>query len=263
MKIAEMESADAVLLVGCNPRHEAPIIGHRLRKAWLKGASLAALNPGLEFVFNPAMTSWLRRNSGGLARIGAPLPTGEPLRLPTAEAGSVKPDGGTRNITTALQHQTADCCCWASCHEPSPRCLLRQLSAWIADAALCPEPAFAGCNPVGAWLAGAVPHRGPGRDSGAIGMNKTVIKSTGKTGCRTLNEYDIDDRQPRWPHCARQKRSHTVFASESLRALRTYVAAGAAGRVRGGWSAWWHRIAFASRGLLGEARGLENPAPRR
>jgi NADH dehydrogenase/NADH:ubiquinone oxidoreductase subunit G len=53
MKIADMEAADAVLLVACNPRHEAPILGHRLRKAWLKGAVISCINPlDWEFVFD-------------------------------------------------------------------------------------------------------------------------------------------------------------------------------------------------------------------
>ncbi len=43
--LEEIEAADCVLLVGCNPRHEAPILGHRLRKAWKRGAQIAAINP--------------------------------------------------------------------------------------------------------------------------------------------------------------------------------------------------------------------------
>ncbi len=43
--LAEIEAADCVLLLGCNPRLEAPILGHRLRKAWKRGAKIAAINP--------------------------------------------------------------------------------------------------------------------------------------------------------------------------------------------------------------------------
>ena len=43
--IAELSLADAVVLVGCNPRDEAPIIGHRVRQAWRKGAAVTAINP--------------------------------------------------------------------------------------------------------------------------------------------------------------------------------------------------------------------------
>ena len=44
--IAGLETADALLLVGTNPRWEAPLVGARLRKAWLAGARIAAIGPG-------------------------------------------------------------------------------------------------------------------------------------------------------------------------------------------------------------------------
>ncbi len=34
-----------IILIGSNIRHEAPILGQRVRKAWRKGARVAALNP--------------------------------------------------------------------------------------------------------------------------------------------------------------------------------------------------------------------------
>ena len=45
MKIADVSSADANLLLGCNPREEVPIIGHRVRQAWRSGGRVAAINP--------------------------------------------------------------------------------------------------------------------------------------------------------------------------------------------------------------------------
>ena len=43
--MAAIDDADAILLIGSNIRHEAPILGQRVRKAWRKGAQVAALNP--------------------------------------------------------------------------------------------------------------------------------------------------------------------------------------------------------------------------
>ncbi len=51
LPLAEVEQARAVLLVGCNPRLEAPILGHRIRKAWKGGAKISAINP-IDFDFN-------------------------------------------------------------------------------------------------------------------------------------------------------------------------------------------------------------------
>ena len=46
MPLAEIEKADVIVLVGCNPRHEAPLLGHRVRKAWRHGgAKVVAINP--------------------------------------------------------------------------------------------------------------------------------------------------------------------------------------------------------------------------
>ncbi len=45
LPIAEVEDIDAALLIGANPRKDQPILGHRLRKAALKGAKISYLNP--------------------------------------------------------------------------------------------------------------------------------------------------------------------------------------------------------------------------
>jgi len=37
--IAGLEDADAILLVGTNPRHEAPLVNTRIRKAWVQGGT--------------------------------------------------------------------------------------------------------------------------------------------------------------------------------------------------------------------------------
>jgi NADH-quinone oxidoreductase subunit G len=43
--MADIDVAGTILLVGCNIRQEAPILGQRVRKAWRNGAKVAALNP--------------------------------------------------------------------------------------------------------------------------------------------------------------------------------------------------------------------------
>jgi NADH-quinone oxidoreductase subunit G len=45
MPLAEIEKANAVLLVGSNPRHDQPLLGNRIRKAWKRGAKICAVNP--------------------------------------------------------------------------------------------------------------------------------------------------------------------------------------------------------------------------
>lgn len=50
--IAALENADAVLLVGTNPRWEAPLVNTRLRKAWLQGeARIGIAGPQLDLSY--------------------------------------------------------------------------------------------------------------------------------------------------------------------------------------------------------------------
>jgi NADH-quinone oxidoreductase subunit G len=45
MPVADIEKANAILLVGCNPRHEMPLLAARIRKAMKRGAKVHAINP--------------------------------------------------------------------------------------------------------------------------------------------------------------------------------------------------------------------------
>ena len=45
MPVAEIEKANAIVIVGSNTRHEQPLLSHRIRKAWKKGAKVYAINP--------------------------------------------------------------------------------------------------------------------------------------------------------------------------------------------------------------------------
>ncbi|HSE12279.1 MAG TPA: NADH-quinone oxidoreductase subunit NuoG, partial [Rudaea sp.] len=51
LPLAQIEKARAILIVGGNPRHEQPLLGHRIRQAWKRGAKVFAVNP-LDFDFN-------------------------------------------------------------------------------------------------------------------------------------------------------------------------------------------------------------------
>ena len=55
MPVAELESAAVVLLVGCNIRHELPLVHQRLLKASKRGAKIFAINPvDFDVTFNLA-----------------------------------------------------------------------------------------------------------------------------------------------------------------------------------------------------------------
>ena len=55
MPVAELEHAQAIVVVGSNIRHELPLVHARLRKAFLKGAKIHVVNPvDFDFAFDVA-----------------------------------------------------------------------------------------------------------------------------------------------------------------------------------------------------------------
>jgi len=53
--VAEIEQADAIVIIGSNLRHEVPLLHQRVRKAWKNGAKIHLINPvDFEFAFETA-----------------------------------------------------------------------------------------------------------------------------------------------------------------------------------------------------------------
>ncbi|MBV9786369.1 MAG: NADH-quinone oxidoreductase subunit G, partial [Acidisphaera sp.] len=66
--IAGVEEADALLLVGSNPRREAPVLNARIRKRWLRGRfPVAAIGPQAELTYDVA---WLGEGPQVLGALG-------------------------------------------------------------------------------------------------------------------------------------------------------------------------------------------------
>jgi NADH-quinone oxidoreductase subunit G len=168
--IAELQDLDAVLLVGSNVRKDQPMIAHRLRKAALKGARVALLNPRrFEHPF-PVLEQIAARPgamaielagilAAALESLGTPAPA--PLKEVIAAA---RPGKAHRRIAGALREGERATILLGILAEGDPDlALLRGLAGELADATgarLGYLPA--GANGAGAWLAGAVPHRQPG-----------------------------------------------------------------------------------------------------
>ncbi|MWP37755.1 NADH-quinone oxidoreductase subunit G [Rhodobacter sphaeroides] len=50
--IEDIDGAKSILLVGCNPRDEAPVLNARIRKAWLQGAQVSVIGPAVDLTFD-------------------------------------------------------------------------------------------------------------------------------------------------------------------------------------------------------------------
>jgi len=52
--IEDIDTAEAIMLIGCNPRDEAPVLNARLRKAWSRGANVGVVGPKVDLTFDHA-----------------------------------------------------------------------------------------------------------------------------------------------------------------------------------------------------------------
>ena len=50
-RIEDIDDAQAIMLVGTNPRLEAPVLNARIRKAWLKGAKIGVVGPAVDLTY--------------------------------------------------------------------------------------------------------------------------------------------------------------------------------------------------------------------
>jgi NADH-quinone oxidoreductase subunit G len=179
MKVADMDSADAILLVGCNPRHEAPIIGHRVRQAWRKGAAVSVVNP----------VNWKLHFETSLDAVVPPqtmVPELAGLAAAVEKATGMAPPDVLRGMIASasfgeVQEQLAArlkdsgkglVMLGQSAMAHGDGAWLRLLAAYIASATGCAFNVLdLGGNSHGAWAAGAVPHRGPGGAEAVAGKN--------------------------------------------------------------------------------------------
>ena len=177
MAIADLERADAVLLVGSNIRKEQPLAGLRLRKAALAGAAVFALNP-LDYAFNFDLAGRIvvspARIAGELAGIAHAADAGR--IADKGSGGAVGPDREGEGVPpaapTAAQREAAEAL--AGAERPvillgngagaHPRAAeLRALARTVARRTGARLGYLSdGPNATGAALAGMLPHRGAG-----------------------------------------------------------------------------------------------------
>ncbi len=165
--IAELENNDAVLLVGSWLRKDQPILGHRLRKAALKGGKIMAVN-AVEFDFNFALEETLisapSAMPASLAGICKALLT---LTGATAAEGL---DKLLANVTASDAHldmakhlhaaEQATVLLGSQAMSQHNYADLYALSSMIAELSGAVFAVVAdGANAAGGWLSGAIPHR--------------------------------------------------------------------------------------------------------
>ena len=160
--IADVDSQDAILVVGSNLRHEAPIIAHRVRKAALAGGKVSFVNTSdYDYLFDQHASvngaGLVEMLAGVVAATGADVPAGvKPL------VDGVTPGDDHKAIAESLKD--ADKALVLTGNVASRHgafSAVRALAAALADA----TGATLGCvsegaNSAGLSLAGVLPHGG-------------------------------------------------------------------------------------------------------
>lgn len=152
MKIADLENLRTVLLIGSNVRQEQPLIAQRFYKAYQDGAKILVVNP-MNYRYTFATSAeWITADIvAGLAEIVAALKAdGKASSQALDFAQQLKSEKiGIFLGEYAINHPQA------TTIKALARCIAELTGGSVGTLTH-------GANHAGAWLAGAVPHRGPG-----------------------------------------------------------------------------------------------------
>jgi len=198
----ELESAQAVLVVGGYPRHDQPLLNHRIRKAALRGAKVFVVDSFAQpYNFDLAGRLTLRPAEidaalAGIVRAAAELSQD----VATLDALRDVAVGATsRAIAAALRDATHAFVIAAGDVERSA-----QRGIWLNRCAAVATLTGSrlgqvsdGANAAGAWIAGAVPHRGTaGTALSSPGRHTSAMLAEGLDACVLLGiepERDFGD----------------------------------------------------------------------
>src|ERR1700733_346289 len=166
MPIAAVEHLDALLIVGCNLRAEVPMLAHRVRKAALRGAKVAFVNPA-RFEYRFSVAAYHETSPAALvgelaAILTASLAQGQqPPAHMAALVHAAKVEEHHRALAAALKCGERRAIWLRALALRNPAYAdLRALAVALGGITGATVGVLAeGANAAGAYLAGAVPHR--------------------------------------------------------------------------------------------------------
>ena len=221
--IAEVDSLEALLIIGSNLRREIPLLANRVRKAAVAGASVWFLNPARFEYFFPVADYLLASPAAQLAEMNALL----------AAAGAASIGGVTgvatdrhRAIVEKLRSSSRKAIWLGALATRHPRyaALRAAASALAAATGTSLGILSEGGNAAGAHLAGVLPHRSTGgRDREHAGLTAGAMLAA------PLDAYLLWDVEP-WADSlhagalaalrgARFVVAATPFASEEVKSI--------------------------------------------
>ena len=201
--VSALESLDAALIIGGYPRHEQPLINHRLRKAAFRGGQVMALNPR-GFDWNIPLSDELVVNAAAmpaaLARIAEAVAARKGVTIPAdtsswqAESVSAAEAEAVADRLLAAEQGVILLGGLADAHPAGAE--LRYLAGVISSMLDLPCGELTnGSNAAGGWLAGAVPGRcADGAE--VAGLDASAMLSEPRRGYLLLGiepEHDLFD----------------------------------------------------------------------
>jgi NADH-quinone oxidoreductase subunit G len=91
--IAGLDQADVILLIGTNPRIEAPVLNARIRKAWLRGARVGLIGEAVDLTYRYEHIGSGADALGKLGGFGDALKNAQFPMVILASAAMARPDG--------------------------------------------------------------------------------------------------------------------------------------------------------------------------
>ena len=177
--LSEVENAAAIVLFGCNPRMDAPILGHKVRKASRKGARIFAVNQAdFDFHFNVEQ----KLIGHAISHVGHALALAkaafEATQLPMSEAlsalmaQSLHSDTAKAIVEALSATQPARLIFGEHASRHPQAAVLRACAKYVAQATNAVFDEIPdGANAAAAWRMGALPHRKAGGANATIGLN--------------------------------------------------------------------------------------------
>ncbi len=164
LPMSEIDQADSILLIGSNIRHEAPILGQRVRKAWRKGARISAINPvnwNFHFALANEIITAPQNMLAELAKLANAVSSASGKEIPASLHAAVngnQPDDSHTAMAELLAGDGKHMLILGQAAMAHPQASwLRQLCSWIAQAS---DASFNviphGGNTTGAATAGAL-----------------------------------------------------------------------------------------------------------
>lgn len=224
MKIADLETRDAFLIIGSDLRNDAPLIGHRVRKASQEGAQIFAINP-IDYRMNLAISEKCIA-----ANILFPLAEVakaycESAGISTPELNDISVSDAARKIAEALRSAEAPAIIVGTHVIEHPQ--LSVIHALLDRMNLPLAVVTHGANTAGAYLAGALPHRGPAQKAvKKQGKNaKSLLTDQAVSAYFLLNvEPELDSAYPEAALKAlHQAKLVTCIATHANAAMRSYA----------------------------------------